>query len=265
MVGKRIVIVVVAVLLCSCVTVTAFADSVSQYTDTSGYDESSPAGGVHGDDIGILATPTVYHAPFISVFTYQQVEFCPHCGATGSTYVGYGNSVSGYQRMYCLRCSCEWLPQLGGVYKKHAYAGDYHFHKLTLIASEACPFLYGIDYGMNNHGGRTVQFYCPIHNFYSPMRSMNALFEFNTFWGLRVIDAEDWVEPTPQSSHAWETPFVPPYDSFATLEPVSVDNVGGIVDDTAAIVKVVYKGFPYFSVLLTIAIACAFIVVVVRG
>ena len=63
----------------------------------------------------------------------------------------------------------------------------------------------------------------------------------------------------------WETPFVPPYDSFATLEPVSVDNVDDIVDDTVAIVKVVYKGFPYFSVLLTIAIACAFIIVVVRG
>jgi hypothetical protein len=92
-----------------------------------------------------------------------------------------------------------------------------------------------------------------------------VLFEFNTCWGLRVFDVDDWVQPDPRPSHVWETPFVPPYDSFATLEPVSVDNVGDIVNDTAAIVKVVYRGFPYFSVLLTIAIACAFIVVVVRG
>lgn len=262
MVGKRIIIIVIVLLLCSLVSVSSLANHITQYTDTGGYDESSPAGGVHGEDIGILATPTVYYAPFIDPLWYTQAEVCPHCRATGSTYIGIGNPVSGYQRMYCLRCSCEWLPQLGGIYKKDVYAGDYHFHILTL--SEVCPFLYGIDYGINSIGGRSVQFYCPIHNFYSQRRSMNPLFEFNTFWGLRVIDAEDWVEPTSRP-HLWVTPFVPPYDSFATLEPVSVDNVGDIVDDTATIVKVVYKGFPYFSVLLTIAIACAFIVVVVRG
>jgi hypothetical protein len=264
MVGKRIIIIVIVVLLCSVVNVAAFADSVSQYSDTGGYDESSLAGGAHGDDIGILATPTVYHAPLIYPLWYEQVECCPHCRATGSTYIGKGNSVSGYQRMVCWRCSCEWLPELGGIYKKHSAAGDFHFHILT--KTDFCPFLYGIDYGITSDGSyHRVQFYCPIHNFYSTVYLMSAVFEFNTLWGLRVVWHEDWVEPNPPPSHSWETPFVPPYDSFATLEPVSVDNVGDIVNDTAAIVKVVYRGFPYFSVLLTIAIACAFIVVVVRG
>jgi len=262
MVGKRIVIFVIVVLLCSCVTVGTFADSVSQYSDAGGYDENQPSGGVHGEEIGILATPTVYHAPLIDPLWYQQVEVCPHCRATGSTYIGIGNPVNGYQRMYCLRCSCEWLPLLGGIYKKDTTAGDRHFHILT--HSDFCPYLYGIDYGINSSGRRSVQFYCPIHNVYSSQYSMSAVFEFNTRWGLRVIWWEDWVEPTP-NPNLWLTPFVPPYDSFATLEPVSVDDVGDIVDDTVAIVKVVYKGFPYFSVLLTIAIACAFIVVVVRG
>jgi hypothetical protein len=263
MVGKRIIIVIVVVLLCSCFNVAALADSVSQYSDAGGYDESSLAGGVHGDELGILATPTVYHAPFISVFLYQQDEVCPHCSATGSTYIKTGSPVSGYQRMNCLRCSLSWLPALGGFYPGQYYR-EAHFHYIN-SSYDFCAYDYGIDYGIDEHG-HSVKFYCAKHNVYSPYKySMNKLFEFNTFWGLRVIDAEDWVEPTPQTSHAWETPFVPPYDSFATLEPVSVDNVGDIVNDTVAIVKVVYKGFPYFSVLLTIAIACAFIIVVVRG
>jgi hypothetical protein len=197
---------------------------------------------------------------------YLQDEVCPHCSATGSTYIGVaGNLVNGYRRMYCRRCNLGWIPALGGM--RGHYAGgnncDPHLHYLG--DGVFCPYTHGIDYGTSASGGRSVDFYCAIHNVYKGRAKMNELFEFNTFWGLRVVGADDWVEPAPYPSYAWETPFVPPYDSFATLEPVSVDNVGDIVDDTAVIVKVVYKGFPYFSVLLTIAIACAFIVVVVRG
>jgi len=266
MVGKRIIIIVVVVLLCSCLNVAAFADSVSQYSDTGGYDETLPAGGVHGEEIGILAIPTVYHAPFINPFLYEIANYCPHCGATGSEYIGVGNPVNGYQRMYCNRCSCSWIPALGGMRGRTGpYDCDRHFHYLG--DGVFCPYTVGIDHGYtDDSGGRhRVQFYCHKHNLLSDIYRENILFEFNTRWGLRVFDADDWVEPTPQISHAWETPFVPPYYPFATLEPVSVDNVGDIVDDTAAIVKVVYKGFPYFNVLLVIAIACAFIVVVVRG
>lgn len=258
MVGKRIIIVVIAVLLCSVVNVAALADHITQYTDTGGYDETEP-----GADMGVMAVPTVWQAPMIYPLRYESVTHCPHCGATGSTYIATLAPYSGYQHMWCKRCNIHWLPQLGGYFKAGSISlGEIHFHIDT--STEWCPYLYGIDYGINENG-HLIQFYCPIHNVYSNRYSVDELFEFNTLWGLRVVWWEDWLEPSPQPSHAWETPFVPPYDSFATLEPVSVDNVGDIVNDTAAIVKVVYRGFPYFSVLLTIAIACAFIVVVVRG
>lgn len=268
MVGKRIIIIVIVVLLCSCLNVAAFADSVSQYSDAGGYDDTSPAGGVHGEEIGILATPTVYHAPLIYPLLYEIANYCPHCGATGSEYIVAALPlVSGYQRFACNRCSCSWIPALGGMRgRTGVYDCDLHLHYLG--DGVFCPYTVGIDHGYDysvGEGRREVQFYCHIHNLLSSRYAVNILFEFNTRWGLRVFDADDWVQPTPQTSHAWETPFVPPYDSFATLEPVSVDNVGDIVNDTVGVVKVVYKGFPYFNVLLTIAIACAFIIVVVRG
>lgn len=261
MAGKCIIIIVIVVLLCSLVSVSSLADHVSQYTDTGGYDESPSAGGVHGEEIGILATPTVYHAPGIDPIMYESVTHCPHCVATGSSYVIVANVVSGYQMMHCNRCGVNWLPALGGMYPYQGIA-DFHLHYLG--DGVFCPFDIGINHGRGSDGRWRVQFYCSRHNLLSQVFRASAVFEFNTRWIRHIFDAEDWVEPTPKP-HPWITPFVPPYDSFATLEPVSVDNVGDIVDDTATIVKVVYRGFPYFSVLLTIAIACAFIVVVVRG
>lgn len=262
MVGKRIIVVVIAVLLCSCLNVAAFADSVSQYTDTGGYDEDNPVG-----DIGIKGLPgrIFYLAPGIYRTKYWSHIVCPHCGATGPDpqyIVELPKSVSGYSYCYlCQRCTCKWV---AGNYG--AFLQDYHFHLDD--DGKLCAYDYGIDYGFNEDGERLVSFYCSKHKCYDLIppyfRRMSELFEFNTFWGLRVIGGDDWVEPV-STPALWETPFVPPYDSFATFEPVSVENIGNNVNDMAAIVKVVYKGFPFFVTLLTIAIACAFLIVVVKG
>lgn len=256
MAGKRIIIIVIAVLLCSCVTVTAFADYVFEYSDTGGYDESGSFG-VHGD-IGIMLA-SLYRAPGIYPSKYFSHLICPHCGATGPDpeYIyKISKSVSGYDNSYgCRRCSCRWV---AGVYG--AFYNDRHFH---VVDGELCAFDYVIDHGFYESGAHYFEFYCSKHKAHLHFFDDTLLFEVNTFWNVQIV-GEDWEEPVSTPS-LWETPFVPPYDSFATFEPVTVQNIGNKVNDMAAIVKVVYKGFPFFVTLLTIAIACSFLIVVVKG
>lgn len=258
MVGKRIIIIVIAVLLCSVANVAALADHISQYTDTSGYDETEP-----GADIGTMSLKSLkplFQAPGIHRAKYWSTIICPHCGATGPdpAYIfAIPKYVSGYDDSYgCRRCSCRWTARYGAFYD------DKHFH---VVDGELCAFDYVIDHGHGFYGSDAhyFEFYCSKHKAHYHFFDDTLLFEVNTFWFVQIV-GEDWDEPV-STPPAWETPFVPPYDSFATLEPVSIDNVGDIVNDTSLIVKVVYKGFPYFTVQLTIAIACAFIIVVVRG
>lgn len=258
MAGKRIIIIVIAVLLCSCLNVSAFAGHVSQYTDTNGYDESDTGG-----DMGIKTLPEsiFFRAPGIYPSKYFSHLICPHCGATGPDpeYIvhipkGVGSKYDYTYR--CERCTCKWV---AGTYG--AFLQDHHFHLDD--DGNLCAYDYAIDYGFDENGKRYVQFYCSKHKEYSNYRRFSPLFEVNTFWGVQIV-GEGWNPPVSTPS-LWETPFVPPYDSFATFEPVSVENIGNNIDNMAAIVKVVYKGFPFFVTLLTIAIACAFLVVVVKG
>jgi len=261
MVGKRIIIVVVVVLLCSCLNVAAFADDISQYSDVGGYDESSPSGGVHGD-VGIMALPTLYRAPGIYPSKYFSHLICPHCGATGPDpqyIVAIPKSVSGYDYTYrCNRCTCGWVAgNYGACYN------DRHIH---LVDGVPCVYDYVIDHGFDHGYGEDkhyFEFYCSKHKTRRHFFDDTLLFEINTFWNIQIV-GEDWEEPV-STPALWETPFIPPYDSFATFEPVTIENIGNNVNDMAAIVKVVYKGFPFFVTLLTIAIACAFLVVVVKG
>lgn len=259
MFGKRIIIIVVTVLLCCCFNVAAFADDISQYSDTGGYEESGSDG-----DIGIKALPghnEFFLAPGIYRTKYWSHIICPHCGATGPDPQYIIHIPKGVGSMYdytyrCVRCTCKWV---AGSYG--AFLQDYHFHLDE--DRKLCAYDYAIDYGFNDNGERYVQFYCSKHKSYQNKCFFNPLFEVNTFWGVQIV-GEDWEEPV-STPALWETPFVPPYDSFATFEPVSVENIGNNVNEMAAIVKVVYKGFPFFVTLLTIAIACAFLIVVIKG